>query len=204
MKLNIPVYKWNFLLFLKSKSPYPPTPQVAYLIDAIWQPKLNGVRGGWSVELRLEKVATSAHMHIQWDWEKNNRAQIVGWKPYPATFVLDTLWMACRISFETKPFSSIFFQGLDLKKEKKHQLLATASPFFNSCSLVVKKKATFLRANGSYLSTKIINVANNLQLFLSFVISLLLLLKFFHFSPFLATFIFSPVSYVIQLFIDVF
>jgi len=123
MKLNIPVYKWNFLLFLKSKSPYPPTPQVAYLIDAIWQPKLNGVRGGWSVELRLEKVATSAHMHIQWDWEKNNRAQIVGWKPYPATFVLDTLWMACRISFETKPFSSIFFQGLDLKKEKNTNYL---------------------------------------------------------------------------------
>merc|ERR1711953_513816 len=30
--------------------------QVAYLIDAIRQPKLNGVRGGCSVELRLVKV----------------------------------------------------------------------------------------------------------------------------------------------------
>jgi len=169
MKLNIPVYKWNFLLFLKSKSPYPPTPQVAYLIDAIWQPKLNGVRGGWSVELRLEKVATSAHMHIQWDWEQKT----IGHKLWAENHTQPLLcWIHCEWHVESplRPslFPQFFFKALTWKKKKKHQLLATASPFFNSCSLVVKKKATFLRANGSYLSTKIINVANNLQLFFKF------------------------------------
>ena len=143
MKLNIPVYKWNFLLFLKSKSPYPPTPQVAYLIDAIWQPKLNGVRGGWSVELRLEKVATSAHMHIQWDWEQKT----IGHKLWAENHTQPLLcWIHCEWHVESPLRPSLFPQFFSrpwLEKRKKTPTTCYCQPFLQFLFFSGQKEGYF-------------------------------------------------------------
>lgn len=133
---QIPVYKdRNTFLFVKKVKAHSPPSQVAYLIDAIRQPKLNGVRGGCSVELRLVKVLPPCSIT-----ESCHRTGGTSLLQQKIWHIHQVPRNKCQISFRDQAFSHVFSFFFFFEK----RLLApAASPFFNSIPEVVKKKATF-------------------------------------------------------------